>query len=181
MTDKIMIDGVDVSRCEYFSAGLGYCKIGLWADDGTHICECEHNCYYKQLARKTKECEKLDIENKRLVGVIATDIFEKYEEFENELQAEQQKTEALDKQISLLKTRGTPPLLGILIAENEKYKQALEEIKPILEFYANSRMGVETKPGVFALKTEQGIILNYDSQPAREALQVYEEALKTDD
>ena len=61
MTDKqIIIDGVDVSKCEYWSGSeLGYCNIGLWANDGTHICECEIDCLYKQLKRKEKECEEL--------------------------------------------------------------------------------------------------------------------------
>lgn len=57
--EPIMIDDVDVSECEFFSSGLGYCTIGLLADDGTHICECEQNCYYKQLKRKEQECEEL--------------------------------------------------------------------------------------------------------------------------
>lgn len=51
MTDKeIIIDGVDVSGCQfrdnpYFSPCGG--------------CENDDNCYYKQLQRKTAECEKL--------------------------------------------------------------------------------------------------------------------------
>lgn len=58
MTDKeqIMIDGVDVSECAYFD----------YENEGTRECdvygnECEaNNCYYKQLARKTQECIKLN-------------------------------------------------------------------------------------------------------------------------
>lgn len=50
--EQIIIDGVDVSECEY----LKYDKIGCSADD----CYCLGNdCYYKQLARKTQECEEL--------------------------------------------------------------------------------------------------------------------------
>lgn len=50
--EQIMIDGVDVNGCEY----LKYDKIGCSADD----CYCLGNdCYYKQLARKTQECEEL--------------------------------------------------------------------------------------------------------------------------
>lgn len=71
MTDKeqIIITGVDVSECEFF--------------DGSHLCKCDetiidehkklknifsvkyvncrdnYNCYFKQLARKTQECEEL--------------------------------------------------------------------------------------------------------------------------
>ena len=58
MTDKeqIIIDGVDVSGCAYFD----------YENEGTRECdaysnECEaNNCYYKQLARKTQECKKLN-------------------------------------------------------------------------------------------------------------------------
>lgn len=57
--EPIMINDVDVSGCEYFSSGLGYCTVGLLANDGTHICECEQNCYYKQLKRKEQECKRL--------------------------------------------------------------------------------------------------------------------------
>ena len=60
--EKIIVDGVDVSGCEFFSSGLGYCTIGLLADDGTHICECEQDCYYKQLKRKENECVNLKYE-----------------------------------------------------------------------------------------------------------------------
>ncbi len=50
--EQIIIDGVDVSECEY----LKYDKIGCSADD----CYCLGNdCYFKQLARKTQECEEL--------------------------------------------------------------------------------------------------------------------------
>lgn len=111
MTDKqIIIDGCDVSGCEYFSSGLGYCIIGLLANDGTHICECEQNCHYKQLKRKEQECEelkeekqglikdweekknlayeiackneKLDTENKRLVAELANPVFDSFEELD---------------------------------------------------------------------------------------------------
>ena len=57
MTDKeqIIIDGVDVSECAYFD----------YENEGTTECdaygnECDaNNCYFKQLARKTQECEEL--------------------------------------------------------------------------------------------------------------------------
>lgn len=47
--EPIMIDGVDVSRCKY----LPYCN------DKQGNCAFEPNCYFKQLARKTQECEEL--------------------------------------------------------------------------------------------------------------------------
>ena len=51
MTDKeqIIIDGIDVSKCKY----LPYCN------DKQGNCAFYSNCYFKQLARKTQECEEL--------------------------------------------------------------------------------------------------------------------------
>lgn len=72
MTEKqeIIITGVDVSECEFF--------------DGSHLCQCDktiidehkklrnifsvncrdnYNCYFKQLARKTQECEQKEKRN----------------------------------------------------------------------------------------------------------------------
>lgn len=58
MTDKeqIIIDGVDVSGCKY----LPYCN------DKQGNCGFESNCYFKQLARKTQEYEKLKEDYKEL-------------------------------------------------------------------------------------------------------------------
>lgn len=212
MTDKIMIDGVDVLECPSFSnwhvimtgSGIVVKEIENCCTPRQKSCK-EINCIfkkqYKQLARKTEEYDKLkkDLDSAEFIVRPTTDDYIKQiaeavgmtdirlsggKEFytwlkDNIIQrikAERQKVEELIQSTVTL-AEG----LNIRQIKLEQYKQALEGIKPILEFYANSRMGVETKPGVFALKTEQGIILNYDSQPAREALQVYEEALKTDD
>ena len=63
MTDKqIIIDGVDVSGCEYYNKDDKTCR-EVNGNYDTDICEfdkCENsNCYYKQLKRKEQECEKL--------------------------------------------------------------------------------------------------------------------------
>lgn len=60
MTDKeqIMIDGVDVSGCEYAcntAFGKNGCKHHMMKNI---YCSKNPNCYFKQLARKTQECEK---------------------------------------------------------------------------------------------------------------------------
>lgn len=58
MTDKqIIIDGVDVAKCRYFTSEWDFNNCG-------HICkrtECEYKrlWYKKQLKRKEQECEKL--------------------------------------------------------------------------------------------------------------------------
>ena len=62
MTDKqIMIDGVDISGCKNFSCGK--CeeenKIPKTINHFTADCRMYPNCYFKQLARKTQECEEL--------------------------------------------------------------------------------------------------------------------------
>lgn len=71
MTDKeqIMINGVDVSGCEYLTYELEedgeyywFCKIS--PTGGPDECEYNPECFYKrvlkQLARKTQECEKYE-------------------------------------------------------------------------------------------------------------------------
>lgn len=47
--EQIIVDGVDVSGCKY----LPYCN------DKQGNCAYEPNYYFKQLARKTQECEEL--------------------------------------------------------------------------------------------------------------------------
>lgn len=62
MTDKeIIIDGVDVSKCDRLIVNQLY-GYACNCEEDTYIissCKNRHNCYYKQLARKTQECEKL--------------------------------------------------------------------------------------------------------------------------
>ena len=62
MTYKQVIDGVDVSGCEFDNKDDKTCREVNGKYD-TDICEfdkCKNsNCYYKQLARKEQECEGL--------------------------------------------------------------------------------------------------------------------------
>lgn len=68
MTNKeqIIISGVDITGCTWcdFEPDVEpYCRI----NDGEDLnCEDNPNCYYKQLARKTEECEQKDKELKEL-------------------------------------------------------------------------------------------------------------------
>lgn len=64
MTDKqIIIDGVDVSRCEFLQQediDLDYtCYAEEGYQSGEICCSACPNCYYKQLKRKEQECEEL--------------------------------------------------------------------------------------------------------------------------
>lgn len=67
MTDKeqIIINGVDVSKCDKLIVNQLY-GYACNCEEDTHIissCKNRHNCYYKQLARKTQECEELKSES----------------------------------------------------------------------------------------------------------------------
>ena len=59
--EEIYIDGVDVSRCEFYQieANELYPKANYCGSMRNTFCEIEPNCYYKQLKRKEQECEML--------------------------------------------------------------------------------------------------------------------------
>ena len=82
MTDKqIIIDGVDVAGCDFYDKDKGYCLTLKMYPKGFKnpscfsgdfqeciqdsktcpytFCHSNSNCYYKQLVRRTKECEKM--------------------------------------------------------------------------------------------------------------------------
>jgi len=61
MTKPIIIDGVNVSGCYFLSTGVTNitCKNQEEIDEE---CKYNPNCYYKQLQRKTIECERLKSE-----------------------------------------------------------------------------------------------------------------------
>ena len=57
--EQIIIDGVDVSKCTYFNnTDESYCE-ECCSEFGCALCDDRPNCYFKQLARKTQECEEL--------------------------------------------------------------------------------------------------------------------------
>lgn len=65
MTDKeqIIIDGIDVSECrysyrEYLTNKIKCSLDGFFYCESLSLCEGK-NCCFKQLARKTQECEEL--------------------------------------------------------------------------------------------------------------------------
>ena len=70
----VIIDGVDVSKCKYFEDGECGCEYYLrYGYEITMYDRCEEypNCYFKQLARKTQECEELkDTLSKLTQGVV---------------------------------------------------------------------------------------------------------------
>lgn len=65
MTDEIIIDSIDVSKCECFNPKFEGCHCYNMKEECYAINPNEHksckgvNCDYKQLKRKEQECEKL--------------------------------------------------------------------------------------------------------------------------
>ena len=155
MTDKeIIIDGIDVSKCEYCLKMTKY-RCSIQRDVYKCLCEENPNCYYKQLKRKERECEKL----------------------KEELQAQRDFTAHEQKLIYCVaydescKTGNDCKQKKCIFKDNIKLKQTLAEIKPILEFYANSNMGEEQPDKTYHIMVNGSYIMVYDPKPARQALQ----------
>ncbi len=116
MTDKeeIIIDGVDVSKCEYSSTTpsniLCYMK--------GNKCKNNPNCYFKQLARKTQECEELK---------------EKIKAYEN--LALHIKCPHCNKELDLI-LDGTEEKVNLF----DSYRKALEEIERVVIPLANKNL-----------------------------------------
>lgn len=61
MTEEIIIDGIDVSKCKYYTDNVDYLSNKDWtcrAEMFNTCCEDYPNCYFKQLKRKEQECEE---------------------------------------------------------------------------------------------------------------------------
>ena len=182
MTDKqIMIDGIDVSGCEFFEtkAQVMQCHMGAL----TQRCKA-NNCYYKQLKAKEQECEELkkiidEAKNSKLdlkSFLVGEAVQNEYEQQLDQLKAENEglkrKVESYNCSTNCYKYE-----------QAEKLKQTLAEIKPILEFYANSKIGEEQPDGTY--KLSGGIwdglgfcTTTYDPRPAREGLKKISEVLE---
>ena len=77
MTDKQIMDDVDVSGCEHLTeiqgCWLSTCDYLKHKGNITSkVCKYNPNCYFKQLARKTQECEEL---KKQLMQKSEVDMF----------------------------------------------------------------------------------------------------------
>lgn len=160
MTDKQII--IDASKCEW-RTGVEHC--------GNYECMlnkcCDYNCdWYKrrkfeqQLKRKERECEEL----------------------KKELQAQRNFTAQEQRKIYCVaydktcETGNECKQKKCVFKDRLKYKQTLTEIKPILEFYANSNMGEEQPDKTYHIMVNGSYIMVYDPKPARQALQKISEA-----
>ena len=139
MTNKqIIIDGVDVSRCDELitqSENTIICEIT------GYLCNDRQNCYYKQLKRKEQECEELVSKGNQLdkkckqqswdIGNLGYKIKNQRHEINNRLkqldQLKADREEAL-KQLEFVRTLNT-----VREAEIRKLSKTLTEIKEIAE------------------------------------------------
>ena len=124
MTDKeIIIDGVDVSECEFYFDEKCRCMDAFIMQDFHSCPQCNSNpnCHYKQLKCKEQECEKLYIQLK------ADEEYHKEEE------------NTLRKIIKNKEERNIE-----LYKENNKLKQTLTEIKEIAKIEYPKSLFTET-------------------------------------
>lgn len=70
--EQIIVDGVDVSRCEHWNI-CKQCQLSQLPESGYKLlCKDNPNCSFKQLTRKTQECEELKAEKeviKKYLGI----------------------------------------------------------------------------------------------------------------
>lgn len=109
MTDKkeIIIDGVDVSGCEYYDQGICNIPDVIETYDS---CIDKGACYFKQLQRKEKECEE-----------VSNEIVELNVKYETVVNLAKKNADANEY------------CLQELEKENQKLKQALDEIEKMIE------------------------------------------------
>lgn len=111
--EPIIIDGVDVSECKHHRKCILPDNIGCKIDD--FLCCDKPNCYFKQLIRKTQECEALKSESFTMNSLI----IEQEEEIE-ELKAYAQRQESQREEY---------------YKEYLKLSQQCEELKKELDLY----------------------------------------------
>ena len=151
MTDKqIMIDGVNVGKCRYFlkdTEGQDYdtdefvkgcCEakgscIG-YEFAGYGLCRGDKDCYYKQLARKTEECEKY----KKLAADfkdVNKQLGYKYLTIKDECEELKEKYEEIKEDRYNL---------NMEMYTLDRYRKALEEIEKVINNILNSCLGRNT-------------------------------------
>ena len=134
MRDKqIMIDGVDVSGCKGFyihdrsTTNIDYWMYGQCKSSKEYGCYCRNNpnCYYKQLARKTQECEQikekyeaLKLENQEGYEIVA--------ELEHEREELKERLERVEEDLK-------HQCVDCMNIKSDRYRKALEEIEGLVK------------------------------------------------
>ena len=149
MTDEqIIIDGCDVSKCEFYNKDDKTCR-EVNGNYDTDICEfdkCENsNCVYKQLKRKEQECEELKEDEKSLLNVI-DDLQKTKNEWQEKYNDLGQDFDQLKRQHESDKglITSTGKMNYQLIQEYDKIKNCLTEIKKIAEKAAKCLYATES-------------------------------------
>ena len=205
MTDKqIIIDGVDVLK-EKINMCFILLLNKLETSETIEQTIYEHLDVFveewnKQLKRKEQECKELKkIINEAKNSKLDLNSFFAIEATVGEYQLE---LDQLKEQIkyqnnfieSLLKATNNSEWLDKSILDDEaseiikkieldyvqldEFKQTLTEIKPILELYANSKIGEEQPDGTYKIMLSGGCVMVYDPRPAREGLKKISEVLE---
>lgn len=138
MTDKeqIIIDGVDVSGCEYVcNTAFGNIGCKLPFNEEIHCCNIP-NCYYKQLKRKEQEINNIHEYYKEL-RINATELADKNIKLKGQLKEKEQVCKELKKQCNEHRSNAESycksyqyscVVNGKITDKALKYKQALDEI-----------------------------------------------------
>ena len=110
MTDKQMIDGIDVNKCQHYGKCSTYCYI---VDE---LCSDNPNCYYKQLKRKEQECEELKSENFTFEELIKTqeELIDNYKQAFDEIKNYVRDNSDFDKSDKLTSNTGAYDILEII-------------------------------------------------------------------
>ena len=142
MTDKekIIIDGVDVSKCYRYQKKTGYCK-GAFKPEELPFCE-NFDCEFKKLARKTQECESLKEEIE-----VLKDNFDTATRDCNELIEElKQECEELKEENQQLRNNLSDSLMFRFTSQDKqinRYLKALEEVEEFAYCIKNFNFGYD--------------------------------------
>lgn len=147
MTDKeqIIIDGCNVGGCKYlntFSDSDGYHYYCDLADDiKNEYCEHYRDCYFKQLARKTRECEELFAKTYQMwMYYIANGINNASDLNIQHLLEDLGKITKMLAELCNIKDSTLSYYAGQALDETNRYRKALEEIEELVKSLNENRM-----------------------------------------
>ncbi len=142
--NQIIIDGVDVSGCKYYLHNIHKsCGVGLVDCKGK-------DCIFKQLARKTQECEELKEkylnlkeQNGSFIVQLNT-VNERLDQLKAENEELKEKNAKLEKKLELIPCANEALQIGYtaykkqteyLLGKSDRYRKALEEIEEYIKKY----------------------------------------------
>lgn len=156
---------MDIGQCPY-EGECQLCKSACSVDVYCFIKQLfdERNIAEEQLYLKNKECKRL--KGKLLVTLGKTGLKQSEKEF-------------YEQQLDQLKKRLRYYECDEAIVERDNYieelLQTLTEIKDVLNFYANSKIGEQQEDGTYKILLNGDYITIYDPNPAKKALQKIKE------